>query len=58
MIDALTDAYKNAATEEQRQEIVSEAQLLSKWNSALGRSIPADIFFAIRPIKNEFTYKG
>ena len=58
MIDALTDAYRNAATEEQRQEIVSEAQLLSKWNSALGRSIPADIFFAIRPIKNEFTYKG
>ena len=54
--DALTDAYRNATSDEEAQEIVKEAQLISKWNSALGRNIPVDIFYAIRPIKDTFTY--
>lgn len=56
ILDALNDAHNLAETEEERLKIVEEAQLITKWNSALGRSVPADIFYAIRPISNEFTY--
>lgn len=55
IIDALSEASKNAATKQEQEDIIKESNLLSYWNSALGMYTPTSIFSTLIPLQDKIT---
>lgn len=58
ILDALTENWKKARTQEEKQNYLQQAQLLTAFNHSTGVQVPVDIFYATLPINKEFTHKG